>query len=375
MQITWFTAFMSLDQQRMAANRNGLFPCFVHKKKNNNLEQQQQQQQQHRFLFHLQNMEKFILSIYAKLLPSWIFKAAVLAATSAFLAIGVWGTAVIRQEFDPILLLPPSSYLRQFADRYSLEFPSNGWAADVYTGRLDHTDLAAMEELTTGLQRLVANKTHLLSIDPWWGPLKRYAARKRNLTTWQDFANPVDFPEVLSDFLFSGEGAAYKANFKWANGSGLHCREPAPPIIASKFGITYRLMTGPEQHIPAKRAVEGIIKQAMAVTGDRAFSHVKVYAAWETDEIIGYELLRNVGLGMMCVMIVTMLLLVSLQLSTYVFICVIATLVDLVGFLHFWGMTIGTYRERALPGYESGQRLKKCSSRYSKVNDKGNNIF
>ena len=72
---------------------------------------------------------------------------------------------------------------------------------------------------------------------------------------------------------------------------------------------------------------------------------MKVYAAWETDEIIGYELLRNVGLGMMCVMIVTMLLLVSLQLSTYVFICVIATLVDLVGFLHFWGMTIGTYRE------------------------------
>ncbi len=68
---------------------------------------------------------------------------------------------------------------------------------------------------------------------------------------------------------------------------------------------------------------------------------MKVYAAWQTDEIIGQELLRNVGLGMMCVMVVTMMLLVSLQLSTYVFVCVIATLIDLVGFLHFWGMTIG----------------------------------
>jgi hypothetical protein len=70
-----------------------------------------------------------------------------------------------------------------------------------------------------------------------------------------------------------------------------------------------------------------------------------VYAAWQTDEIIGQELLRNVGLGMMCVMVVTMMLLVSLQLSTYVFVCVIATLIDLVGFLHFWGMTIGKQQD------------------------------
>jgi Niemann-Pick C1 protein len=346
-QITWFTAFMALDQQRIAANRNGIFPCYVHKKRKNNnnnaLEPSSPSSDHNSFLFNIKNMEKLLLSIYERLLPTWAFKAVVLAVTAVFLAIGVWGTAVIRQEFDPILLLPPSSYLRQFADRYAVEFPSNGWAADVYTGRLNHTNLAAMEAITAGLQGLVDNRTHLLSIDPWWGPLKRYAARKHNLTHWEDFANPVDFPAVLSDFLFSGEGAAYKANFKWEVGRQLECREPAPPILATKFGITYRLMSGPEEHIPAKRAVEGIIKTATAASGggDRAFSHVKVYAAWETDEIIGYELLRNVGLGMMCVMIVTMLLLVSLQLSTYVFVCVIATLVDLVGFLHFWGMTIG----------------------------------
>jgi hypothetical protein len=76
---------------------------------------------------------------------------------------------------------------------------------------------------------------------------------------------------------------------------------------------------------------------------------VKVYAAWQTDEIIGQELLRNVGLGMMCVMVVTMMLLVSLQLSTYVFVCVIATLIDLVGFLHFWGMTIGKQQQDSDP--------------------------
>ncbi len=84
-----------------------------------------------------------------------------------------------------------------------------------------------------------------------------------------------------------------------------------------------------------------------------------MYAAWQTDEIIGQELLRNVGLGMMCVMVVTMMLLVSLQLSTYVFVCVIATLIDLVGFLHFWGMTIGKQEEESDPEIPSVMIIKE----------------
>jgi hypothetical protein len=261
LQITWFTAFMALDQQRMAANRNGIFPCFVHKNP-----------APARDWFFGLNVEKMVLGVYEKLLPNWFFKAAVLGATAAFLGIGIWGTAIIRQEFDPLLLLPPASYLRRFADRNHVEYPSNGWDADVYTGPLDYTDMAAMEQMTAGLQGLVDNRTHLLNIDPWWPPLKEFAVYKKNFTRWQDFVNPTDFPIVLSDFLFSNDGANYKADFK-LNGS-LICREPAPAILATRFGIKYRLMSGPEEHIPAKRAVEAIIKEAAA--SDRAFSHVKV---------------------------------------------------------------------------------------------------
>merc|ERR1711915_92150 len=78
-----------------------------------------------------------------------------------------------------------------------------------------------------------------------------------------------------------------------------------PEIKASKFDIFYYSFEGPEDHIPARSEVTQVIESAKS---PYTFSHCKVYAAWETDEIIGYELWRNVGLAMICVFVVTLLL-------------------------------------------------------------------
>ena len=65
-----------------------------------------------------------------------------------------------------------------------------------------------------------------------------------------------------------------------------------------------------------------------------------MYAAWETDEIIGFELWRNVGLAMICVFIVTLILLANIPICLMVLIIVLITLTNIIGFLHFWDITI-----------------------------------
>ena len=65
-----------------------------------------------------------------------------------------------------------------------------------------------------------------------------------------------------------------------------------------------------------------------------------MYAAWETDEIIGYELWRNIGLALAAILAVIVVLLANLRISALVFLTVLLTLVDIVGFLHFWGITV-----------------------------------
>ena len=163
---------------------------------------------------------------------------------------------------------------------------------------------------------------------------RNYARDRKNLSSWEDFATETDFPLLLTDFLFSSAGTQAKANFRF-DGT-LECGQPAPPILATKFRVLYLHLTGPEQHIPARQAVDQAVKDVFP----ESFSFNKIYAAWETDEIIGFELWRNIGLAMGAVFVVTLVLLANLPICIMVLLSVILTLVDIVGFLHFWDITI-----------------------------------
>ena len=79
--------------------------------------------------------------------------------TCSFLVIGLWGSYCIRQEFDPILLLPRFSYLRQFIDRQRELTPRNGWSAQIYTGPIYdvENDMRQMEMISRKLEDMVGD--------------------------------------------------------------------------------------------------------------------------------------------------------------------------------------------------------------------------
>ena len=56
--------------------------------------------------------------------------------------------------------------------------------------------------------------------------------------------------------------------------------------------------------------------------------------------MVGGELWRNLSLSMVAVTVITLLLLSSVKLCVFVLSCVTLTLVDVVGFIYFWGLTI-----------------------------------
>ena len=89
--------------------------------------------------------------------------------------------------------------------------------------------------------------------------------------------------------------------------------------------------------MPAKDMIDHLIAKSGL---QNAFTFVKVYAAWETDKIIGFELWRNVGLAIMCVFIITLILLANLKICMMMLGIVVITLTDIVGFLNFWNITI-----------------------------------
>ena len=320
LQLSWFTAWLALDERRKEAGRDGLLPCLVHP-------------EHHRPLgcssLTSGRLEGGGARLYETLSQHWAYKLTVLLLSAAFLACGITGWARIVHRFDPILLLPSESYLREWVNLQTEFYPENGWQAELYSAGLDQRNLSKVEELLAGLETLKQEGNIIRGWDCWWEPFKTFAQLKTNETIGGDF------PDLLSQFLHSAEGARYKSDFKFA--SELVCGQPAPDILASKCKIDYFHFAGPESHIPARQAVTETIK---AVNSPYFFSHSKVYSAWETDEIIGQELLRNLLLSLLSVVIITLLLLGNLFVCLIVLVMVVLTLVDIVGFLHFWGITI-----------------------------------
>ena len=68
---------------------------------------------------------------------------------------------MIRQKFEPELLLPAESYLRRWINLHDEWYPENGWTADIYTGHINHTHLPSLERLVTSLQDLADEKYYV----------------------------------------------------------------------------------------------------------------------------------------------------------------------------------------------------------------------
>jgi hypothetical protein len=160
---------------------------------------------------------------------------------------------------------------------------------------LDYTHLPRLESLTQRFLEMEAEGEILRGSENWWITMKDFARDKRNYSDWRQFATESEFPQFLSDFLFSSAGTGSKPNFKLVG--PLECGAPAPAVLAAKLRVLYLPFEGPKQHIPARRAIDQLVTEQL---GPEAFSFNKIYAAWETDEIIGFELWRNVGLAMAC---------------------------------------------------------------------------
>ena len=148
LQVSWFAAWLSLDEERLASGRDGLVLCLQHKQYKPSACSQR-------------NISDLIVKKYFRLLSSIFFKFIVIILTLAILGIGIWGSILIRRKFDPVLLLPSDSYLRNWLNIHDKLYPENGWAAEIYTSEFDHTDLANIEELTNNLEELQEAKTHI----------------------------------------------------------------------------------------------------------------------------------------------------------------------------------------------------------------------
>jgi len=319
-QATFFTAFLALDCRRIAARRNGLCPFFVHAEKEEEEDKQKSPGKMSLGQRAFSHLADVILSTPGKVL--------VLVTAAALLGGGIYGTTQLHQEFDATWFLPPTSYLRQWFAANNQYFPSTGERVKIYFTGLDLAD--EMDSLDKLVTELNGATDIVASVDSWWTALNSSLPKDRSNVTHELFN------QKLTQFLYGPTGFKYRDNFEFT--SELSCGQPAPPLLLSSLSFTHVNFEEKSSHYPALTKVKSII--ASSNFSGNVFPLTREYSSWETDEVITRELLRNLGIALACVFITTLLLLANFLGSVIVLVCVAVTLVDLCGYMHFWGLTI-----------------------------------
>ncbi len=325
---TFFVAIMYLDQVRLESNRDGLCPCFTHKSNKGNF-------------FTNKSISRYIFDLYGKLLMKTPSKIFVVFLTLATTGVGIWGNLLIEQKFVMAWYLPSDSYLSKWFVTNEKYFPFGGERVTIWCSGLDYeNELEQINQLALKL----ANQTDIIdNVDSWTTQyLEFIKLPSYQMPPWdgdfQQLSNDTYFSHKMTQFIFSPLGAKYRGQIKFEYEPW--CGNSAPNILMSDMTFTHKVFSGPHEHIPAMNRVKRIISEAN-LTG-KVFPLSQGYAGWETDEVIAYELYRNLGLAILCIFFTTIFLLGDLICSLLVLIMVFLSLIDVAGFMHFWGLTIDT---------------------------------
>ena len=339
LQVSWFVAWLSIDQKRINSRRNGILPCIVHVK----VEPKDDKTTKIRLPW--KNVGKILFKSYGSLLSNMYYVTFVILATLGLLSCGLYGSLNIRQEYDEIKMLPTNTYLRKWFDDMKTDFPGHGQNVKLFTGALDPSkDLSRLDAVISALEEMKQRQLIIKDVDSWWIKFKSFISQKWNVLEWKDIATKQKNPEngtktfkfLLSDFLHSSVGGKYKPNIIF--NEDLSCNKESPDILATSSDVTYLSFDGPKEHIPSVNHVEELIQSKNF--SSRTFTNGRIYGLWEIDKVIVLELWRNLACAIACVFVITFLLLSDIIVSVEVLICVVLTLVDVVGMLYFWNITI-----------------------------------
>lgn len=322
--VTFFVAVFTLDERRILGRRNALLPCIVHKEET-------------KLCLDKHLMDKFLKMIYSKFFLTKGGKIIVVMVVMCCTGVSIKGMWNLEQKFDPNWFIPETTYLSKFLSEKKLMYPDMGYEAGIYMGRLNYSqELPKLIEMV----ELIENRTDILhNVNSWIEPFNNFVKiyfekdmRVRPLTDKQ-------MRKYLSKFLHSSDGGKFQENFRFDG--KLKCEKATPPIRVSSIYFKFKKFENRREFLPAMHSIERIVEQTNLTSGD-GFSTVwgKIFANWITDEIIDVEVFRNIGLALICVMCCTAVLIVNLQVCFWIFICVLLTLINVCGGMHYWGLTI-----------------------------------
>jgi len=301
-------------------------------------------------------LQDFMANTYGPiLLKSKPLKAVTILIFSAFTAFGLWGVSMIQQDFRIEWFIPNDSDVYIYIEQNDEMF-SAGQPFSVYTKDMDYYDnQESMQGLTEYIGEDCKYIERLEPITDWHGAYVEWAKEPRNAASFpgglvgDTITDETEYYTKLKQYIDT-EGARYGSVLLWKHDK---CNvnkdempdeyalcDPLQGLTATKISATMgkkHLETGGNRYdvmVAMRGDVDDLVDDNKAIV----FGRDMLY--WEENGVTREELTRNLAICAVIVAVIIFAMIPRPMMSTFVILCVILTVLDVVGYAHFFGVSI-----------------------------------
>lgn len=223
--ISFFLAWLVIDQRRIDAKRDGIFCCW---KKDDDWTPN---------ICSQKSIIEMIFKIYAEAIEKSAFKAMVLLISCGLFGVSCYGVSQLKAEFDVVNWFPPDTSVVSYMKAQKEHFPSVGISGKVYLAEIPKIEekLEDVNKLMTNVGQVEDLKNNPISsfLPHFFKFLQAVGVREKKLTDKQ-------FRVLLRNFLCTA-GSIFKNDIQFVGGAQLNCQtmQETPKIKMMTFGYRH----------------------------------------------------------------------------------------------------------------------------------------
>eukprot|EP00210_Caulerpa_lentillifera_P009527 g9085.t1 len=315
MQVTFFAGITVYDEYRHESNLSGILPCISAKKQP--------------LICCRASDDKFMSRSFEALgqllTKSWI-KAIVIISALVLAGVGIAGTIQMKVDADVDDFYPANSYLKDWMDATTDYFTSSGTFTGIYMREVDFSSEKIHRQMDQMVEAFREDEwVQDYTVRSWFEEFSSTFEEKQNIPI-----NSAFVPAVLE--WLEGTGAAYEQDIVFDENRG--------KIITSRMTGNHVFADKSAKWVDSMDSLRDTVKNQLAPLSENSFAYGRDYVEYEQYKAIGREALINLSLALMMVFVIITLLLVNPVAAGITFIAIALVVVELVGFLYWWGFKI-----------------------------------
>eukprot|EP00232_Nephroselmis_pyriformis_P018236 CAMPEP_0182899448 /NCGR_PEP_ID=MMETSP0034_2-20130328/28076_1 /TAXON_ID=156128 /ORGANISM="Nephroselmis pyriformis, Strain CCMP717" /LENGTH=896 /DNA_ID=CAMNT_0025033481 /DNA_START=90 /DNA_END=2780 /DNA_ORIENTATION=+ len=253
-------------------------------------------------------------------------KVGVIALFAVITAIGITGVALIEIDADVQDFIPPDNYLADWWVARKDYLTSVGESTSIYMQPQDYANPAVWGEMTA--------MYNAVKQDP-------YIANSTVVSWFEMFRSDVGtlrpgalFFQDVKAFLETGGGNSYRSDIVWNDAA-----DPSKGIKTSKINANHIKVDKSNTKVKSMDSLRATVANVQGL-GDHSFAYSEEYLTYEQYKSVADEIVMNISLALMACGIIIFLLVINPLASFIVFASVTSVVVNIVGYMHFWDLTI-----------------------------------